>query len=67
MVEKQSSSELISSKVLLSVATSPFLLAAIAAESLTKNLIEIGAVCEEVFRGDRLPILHVPEEESENK
>jgi hypothetical protein len=32
-----------------------------AARSLTRSLIELGQASEEVFRGDRLPILNFPE------
>ncbi len=56
---------LISSKILLSLATSPFLLSAIAAQSLVQTLIEVGQASEEVFRGDRLPVLPVPDSEIE--
>lgn len=44
-------------KVLLSILTGPFLLTIIAAESITNSLIEVGQASEEVFRGERLPIL----------
>ncbi len=68
MSDKTRSHSPISPQILLSLATSPFLLLAIASEALTSNLIAIGQVCEELFRGDRLPILHVPEvEETKNE
>jgi hypothetical protein len=44
-------------KVLLSVLTGPFLLTIITVESLVNSLIEVGQASEEVFRGERLPIL----------
>jgi hypothetical protein len=45
----------------LSLATTPFLLGIVAVRSLTQSLIELGQASEEVFRGDRLPILNFPE------
>lgn len=51
--------------ILLSIATSPFLLASIAIQSFNKSMIELGQASEEIFRGDRLPILHVPRSKEE--
>ncbi|AFY75602.1 MAG: hypothetical protein IGR93_18865 [Hydrococcus sp. C42_A2020_068] len=45
----------------LSLATTPFLFGMLAFRSLTQSLIELGQASEEVFRGDRLPILNFPE------
>ncbi|OKH26857.1 hypothetical protein NIES593_02135 [Hydrococcus rivularis NIES-593] len=45
----------------LSLATTPFVLGMLAFRSLTQSLIELGQASEEVFRGDRLPILNFPE------
>lgn len=47
--------------ILLSFVTSPFLLGLIAAKSLADTVIEMGEASEELFRGDRLPILNVRE------
>ena len=44
-------------RILLSVLTGPFLLTIITVESLVNSLIEVGQASEEVFRGERLPIL----------
>jgi len=44
-------------RLLLSVLTGPFLLTIITVESLVNSLIEVGQASEEVFRGERLPIL----------
>lgn len=46
--------------VWLSVATSPFILGLVALRSLEQTLLEASQLSEEIFRGDRLPILHVP-------
>jgi len=53
--EIQSNSDLPS--VLLSILTVPFLLTIILVDNLTNSLIEAGQASEEVFRGERLPIL----------
>jgi hypothetical protein len=45
----------------LSCATFPLLLALGALPCLTKTLVELGEMSEEVFRGDRLPVLSFPE------
>ncbi|MGF1478133.1 MAG: hypothetical protein ACFB4I_01395 [Cyanophyceae cyanobacterium] len=45
----------------LSLATGPFLLGLVALGSVADLLQELGQTSEEMFRGDRLPILPVPE------
>lgn len=45
----------------LSLATSPFLLTYLGLRSVTQWLTEAGKNSEEVFRGDRLPVLNFPE------
>jgi hypothetical protein len=45
----------------LSLATAPFLLSLVAFKSLSQSLIEIGEASEEIFRGDRLPMLNFPD------
>ena len=54
----------ISVDMLLSLATGPLLLGAIAAESLARTLTEVGKASEEVFRGDRLPVLKITRPET---
>lgn len=49
----------ISAEVLLSVATVPVLLALVGGKALAGLVQEIGQMSEEVFRGDRLPILNM--------
>lgn len=46
--------------LLLSVATVPMLLALVGGRALTEAMRELGELSEEIFRGDRLPVLHVP-------
>lgn len=50
-----------SAPIWVSLATSPFLIGVLTARSLTQALIELGKASEEVFRGDRLPILNFPD------
>ena len=45
----------------LSVATFPVLVGLFAANALAQGLQEMGEASEEIFRGDRLPILNFPE------
>jgi hypothetical protein len=47
----------------VSLATVPLLLGILAAHSLAENLKELGQASEEIFRGERLPILNFPEPE----
>ena len=54
------------STVLLSLATTPLLVSVILAKVLQQNLIELGKSTEEVFRGERLPLLDFPEPEPKN-
>lgn len=50
----------ISSDILLSLATAPLLLGLYAGQNLAKFWQEVGEASEEVFRGERLPILNFP-------
>ena len=47
----------------VSLATVPVLLGILTAHSLAENLLQLGQASEEIFRGDRLPILNFPEPE----
>jgi hypothetical protein len=51
--------------VCLSVATIPVLIGFLAIRATAKALGELGEKSEEVFRGDRLPLLHFPEKVKE--
>jgi hypothetical protein len=57
----------IPSVVWLSVATVPFLTSLVALHSLSKTILEISQASEELFRGDRLPILHVPKSQQQGE
>lgn len=52
----------ISQEVLLQVSTLPVLLALVGGKGLFESLQGIGQASEEVFRGDRLPVLKFPVE-----
>jgi hypothetical protein len=47
--------------IYLSLVTFPLLVGLGVARPLTEGIIELGKLSEEVFRGDRLPILPFPE------
>jgi hypothetical protein len=55
----QSSLE-ISPEILVSLATGPLLLALLGSKALSRMMQEIGQQSEELFRGDRLPLLDFP-------
>ena len=67
MSEKNPPSVPKTTKIGLSLGAIPVLLVTIATEAVSKSLIEIGQAAEEVFRGDLLPILHVPEQKKEQQ
>ncbi len=46
--------------ILTSLVTPAYLLAIVAAQTGTRLLEQLGVASEEIFRGDRLPILHFP-------
>jgi hypothetical protein len=50
----------LSSDVLVSVATAPLLVALVGSKVLAELVQKLGLASEEVFRGDRLPVLHMP-------
>lgn len=51
---------------LLSVAVGPMLLGVLATDALLSWLTSVGISSEEVFRGERLPVLHIPEPKLED-
>lgn len=51
---------------LLSLATAPVLLALVGGKALTKAVYELSVFSEEIFRGDRLPVLHFPSTPASN-
>ncbi len=57
----------ISQETLLQLSTGPVLLALLGSKAASQTMHAIGQASEEVFRGDRLPILKFPvETESES-
>lgn len=52
---------------LLQVGTASVLMLLIAEKAVIQNLQAIGEATEELFRGDRLPILDFPEQEQGNE
>ena len=56
----------IASNTLLQLGTVPVLVALVAGKALTPALNAIAIASEEVFRGDRLPILPFPEKNKNN-
>ena len=55
----------ISSDIVLSLATCPFLGSLLANKAMNQLLSEIGLYSEEIFRGDRLPMLNFPHDSSD--
>lgn len=47
--------------ILLSLATGPVLLGVLSLQAISSSLQTLGLASEEVFRGDRLPVLPFPE------
>ncbi len=52
------------SNLLVGVATAPILAGLWGAQALHKSTIALGQASEELFRGDRLPVLNLPSDES---
>jgi hypothetical protein len=48
-------------EILVSLAAVPVLLAAVGIKKLSEGISAIGTASEEIFRGDRLPVLHFPD------
>lgn len=55
----------IPTEFLLSLATAPMLLGVLAIDVVGSWLQAAGVASEEVFRGDRLPVLHFPDTDSQ--
>ncbi len=51
----------IDSRLLLSFLTPPFFLGLTLLQSLEQGLTHLGQMSEEIFRGERLPLLNVPD------
>lgn len=52
-------------EIIVSLATGPLLLGVLCGKASLKFLQAVGEASEEVFRGDRLPVLQFPKVESE--
>lgn len=50
----------IATSILVSLATTPWLLTIVAIRATEKLLERTGVASEEIFRGDRLPVIHFP-------
>ncbi len=57
-------SQLVTPALLVSLAATPCLLALVAIRATSEVLERIGVTSEEIFRGDRLPVIHFPSEDS---
>ncbi len=55
-----SSVAVVASELLLGLATGPLLALLVGGKGLSQGLQEIGLMSEEIFRGDRLPLLSFP-------
>ncbi|OCQ96634.1 hypothetical protein BCD67_16120 [Oscillatoriales cyanobacterium USR001] len=56
----QGANLVIPSDLLVSCATVPLLFGILSARAAAELMVTIGSVSEEVFRGDRLPVLNFP-------
>ena len=54
-------------ELLLSLATAPVLLGIVSIQAVGSWLQAAGVASEEVFRGDRLPVLHFPDTECQEE
>ncbi|WP_421654672.1 hypothetical protein [Leptothermofonsia sp. ETS-13] len=52
--------DFIAPEILISLATGPLLLGLVGGKALLVGLREVGELSEEIFRGDRLPLLNFP-------
>jgi hypothetical protein len=55
--------QLVSPSLLVSLAATPCVLAFVAIRATSELLERVGRASEEIFRGDRLPVIHVPIDE----
>ena len=61
MSGSSSSSRVVTPSLLVSIAATPWLAAIVSVQAATGFLEQLGLASEEMFRGDRLPILHFPD------
>ena len=57
---RHATTEIVSPSLLVSLAATPCLLAIVAIQATSQLLEQAGLSSEEIFRGDRLPVIHVP-------
>jgi hypothetical protein len=55
--------QLIAPSLLVSLAAAPCLMAIVAIRATSELLERVGQTSEEIFRGDRLPVIHFPIDE----
>jgi hypothetical protein len=60
-----SSRPVVSPSLLVSIAATPWLSAIVSVRAASSFLEQLGLASEEMFRGDRLPVLHFSEAEEE--
>ncbi len=59
-----SSAPVVSPSLLVSIAATPWLVTIITLNAASGLLEQLGLASEEIFRGDRLPVLHLPVSEA---
>ena len=59
-----SSTPIVAPTLLVSLAATPWLVAIVTLDAAGKLLEQLGLASEEIFRGDRLPVLHLPVSET---
>ena len=60
-----SSRAVVSPSLLVSIAATPWLSAIVSIRAASSVLEQLGLASEEMFRGDRLPVLHFPDADGE--
>lgn len=55
----QTSTNPFATQLLLSISTAPLLLVLVGSRALVTTLQDLGQASEELFRGDRLPVLNI--------
>jgi hypothetical protein len=59
-----SSAPVVSPSLLVSIAATPWLVTIVTLNTASGLLEQLGLASEEIFRGDRLPVLHLPVSET---
>jgi hypothetical protein len=63
-LEKQTVEKQTASQILISLGTMPLLVGILGARAIAATMREMGEASEEIFRGDRLPILRITPDET---